>query len=420
VGDGNELTRIFRNNMNLLSRLAFVTLFMTTLIGRPADTKAANEIQSLAGGNTAFAMDLYARLKTADGNLFFSPYSISTCLAMTYAGARGDTAAQMAQMLHFDTNQNQLAASFGELQKQLNKAQEKKGIELDIANGLWGQKDQPFLPAFLDVAKQSYGANLKQVDFRTRSETARMDINDWVSDKTKNKITGLIQPGVLDQATRLVLVNAIYFKGRWAGEFEKQNTTKAPFSVTSTQKLQVPLMNRTADFKYAELDGLQLLELPYAGDNISMVVLLPREPNGLKGVEDRLNEQTLDRWLAQARDQKVAVFLPKFKLAAQFSLAKPLGEMGMTDAFSSRADFSGMDGKRDLFISAVVHKAFVDVNEEGTEAAAATGVVMRSMAVMMPRPTPVFRADHPFIFLIRDAHSGSILFLGRLVDPTRS
>lgn len=172
---------------------------MTTLIGRPADTKAANEIQSLAGGNTAFAMDLYARLKTADGNLFFSPYSISTCLAMTYAGARGDTAAQMAQMLHFDTNQNQLAASFGELQKQLNKAQEKKGIELDIANGLWGQKDQPFLPAFLDVAKQSYGANLKQVDFRTRSETARMDINDWVSDKTKNKITGLIQPGVLDK-----------------------------------------------------------------------------------------------------------------------------------------------------------------------------------------------------------------------------
>ena len=368
--------------MGLLSRLVFVTLFMTALIAHPADTTAANGIESLAGGNTAFALDLYARLKTADGNLFFSPYSISTCLAMTYAGARGDTAAQMAQTLHFDTNQNQLAAAFGELQRQLNKEQEKKGIELDIANGIWAQKDHPFLPTFLDVARQSYGANLKQIDFRTRSETARMEINDWVGHKTKGKITDLIQPGVLTPATQLVLVNAIYFKGQWAREFAKHNTTNAPFSVTPTRKLQVPLMNLTADFKYAEVDGLQLLELPYAGDDLSMVVFLPRDVDGLKSVEDLLNKQTLDRWLAQAREQKVAVFLPKFKLTAQFSLAKPLGEMGMTDAFSPRADFSGMDGERDLYISAVVHKAFVDVNEEGTEAAAATGSVMRSMAVM--------------------------------------
>jgi len=179
------------------------------------------------------------------------------------------------------------------------------------------------------------------------------------------------------------------------------------------------LMNLTADFKYAEVEGLQLLELPYAGDDLEMVVLLPREIDGLKGMEDMFNEQNLDHWLAQAREQKVAVFLPKFKMAAQFSLAKPLAEMGMTDAFSPSANFSGMDGERDLFISAVVHKAFVDVNEEGTEAAAATAVVVRSMAVMMPRPTPIFRADHPFIFLIRDTHSGSILFLGRMVDPTQ-
>ena len=393
---------------------------MTTLIGRPADTTAANDIKSPAGGNTVFALGLYARLKTADGNLFFSPYSISTCLAMTYAGARGDTAAQMAQTLHFNTNQNQLAASFGELQKQLNNEQEKKGIELDIANGLWAQKDHPFLPAFLEIARQSYEANLRQVDFRTRSETARLEINDWVGHKTKGKITDLIQPGVLNPATRLVLVNAIYFKGQWAREFEKQNTAKASFSVTPTQKLQVPLMNLTADFKYAEVEGLQLLELPYAGDDLTMVVLLPRELDGLKGMEDLLNEQSLGRWLAQAREQKVAVLLPKFKLAAQFSLAKQLAEIGMTDAFSPRANFSGMDGERDLFISAVVHKAFVDVNEEGTEAAAATGVVMRSMAVFRPLPIPTFRADHPFVFLIRDTHSGSILFLGRMADPTRS
>jgi serpin B len=364
-------------------------------------------------------MDLYARLKTVEGNLFFSPYSISTCLAMTYAGAQGETAAQMAQTLHFDTNQNQLAVSFGELLKQLNNEQEKTGIKLNIANGLWGQKDHPFLPAFLDVARQSYGAKLEQVDFSVHAETARTEINDWVGDKTKGKITDLIQPGVLSPMTRLVLVNAVYFKGSWAKKFDKHNTTNASFSVTPTQKLDVPLMNLTADFKYAEVEGLQLLELPYAGNDLEMVVLLPREIDGLKGMEDMFNEQTLDHWLAQAREQKVAVFLPKFKMAAQFSLAKPLAEMGMTDAFSPSANFSGMDGERDLFISAVVHKAFVDVNEEGTEAAAATAVVVRSMAVMMPRPTPIFRADHPFIFLIRDTHSGSVLFLGRMVDPTQ-
>jgi serpin B len=301
----------------------------------------------------------------------------------------------------------------------LNTKQKKIGIELDIANGLWAQKKKPFLPAFLDVAKQSYGANLKQVDFRTGADTARTEINDWVAHKTKGKITDLIQAGVLNPETKLVLVNAIYFTGQWARKFDKHDTTNAPFSVTPTRQLQVPLMSLTANFKYAEVDGLQFLELPYVGDDISMVVLLPRDVDGLKSVEDRLNQQTLDRWLAQAREQKVAVSLPKFKLAAQFSLAKPLTEMGMTDAFSPGANFSGMDGERNLFISAVVHKAFVDVNEEGTEAAAATAVVMRSMAVMMPRPTPIFRADHPFIFLIRDNHSGSILFFGRLVEPTQ-
>jgi serpin B len=393
---------------------------MSAPIAHPADPTAPNNIESLAGGNTAFALDLYARLKTVDGNLFLSPYSISTCLAMTFAGARGDTAAQMAQTLHFGTNQNQLAASFNELQEQLNQEQERNGMELDFANGIWAQKDHVFLAAFLDVARQSYGANLRQIDFRTRSETARTEINDWVGHETKGKITDLIQPGVVNPATQLVLVNAIYFKGQWAREFDKQNTANAPFSVTSTQKLPVPLMNLTADFKYAEVGGLQLLELPYAGDGFAMVVLLPRDVDGLKNLENLLNKQTLDHWLTQARELNVAVLLPKFKLAAQFSLAKPLGEMGMTDAFSPGADFSGMDGERDLFISAVVHKAFVDVNEEGTEAAAATGVVMRMNAVRMPRPTPIFRADHPFIFLIRDLHSGSILFLGRVVDPTRA
>jgi len=391
---------------------------MSAMIGYPAAANAGDG-ENLTQGNTAFALDLYARLKSADGNLFLSPYSISTCLAMTYGGARGDTAVQMARTLHFAANPSQLAASFSDLQKQLNH-QESQGIELNIANGLWGQQDHPFLPAFLHEAEKSYGAKLKQVDFRAQADSARREINDWVDHQTSGKITDLIQRGVLDTTTRLVLVNAIYFKGRWVKEFDPRHTARAPFMVSSAQKSDASLMHLTSDLAYAEADGWQLLELPYVGDKLDLVVLLPREVEGLKGMEDSLNQSTLDRWLAQARPQKVEVFLPKFKLTAQFSLAKCLVEMGMADAFSGRADFSGMDGARDLCLSAVVHKAFVDVNEEGTEAAAATATVARSMAVMRPRPTPVFRADHPFIFLIRDHHSGSILFLGRLVDPTRS
>jgi serpin B len=418
----NCLDQLTSNKMivTILSRWVFLMFFMTTLNVHPSDTLGPKDTNGLAGGNTAFALNLYAQLRTTDENLFFSPYSISTCLAMTYAGARGNTDAQMAQTLHFGTNQNQLAASFCELQGQLNNDQPKQANELNIANGMWAQNDQPLLPAYLKVAREKYGANLKQSDFRNGSEAARLEINNWVSDQTKGKICNLIQAGLLGPSTRLVLVNAIYFKGRWASEFDQHNTIESTFSIAPTQKLQVPLMSLTANFKYAEVEGLQVLELPYAGNDLAMVILLPDETDGLKTLEKQLNEASLYRWLAPAREQKVAVFLPKFKLSAQFSLAKDLAAMGMTDAFSPRADFSGMDGQRDLFISAVVHKAFVDVNEEGTEAAAATGVVMRSMAVMRPRPTPVFRADHPFIFLIRDTRSGGILFLGRMVDPSRS
>jgi serine protease inhibitor len=391
---------------------------MAALIGRPADSLEANDTAALAAGNTAFALDLYARLKGANGNLFFSPYSISTCLAMTYAGARGSTAAQMARTLHFGANPSQLAASFSALQTQLSSVQKTKGLELNVANGLWAQRDHPFLPAFLEAATKAYQANLQQTDFRTGAEPARTAINDWVSQKTKGKITDLLQPGVVDQATRLILVNAIYFKGQWAHQFDTNHTTKAPFAVTAQRKVQAPMMNLTSNFKYAEVEGLQLLELPYEGDDLSMVVLLPKASDGLVSLEGLLNEPTLDHWLAQARNQKVNVFLPKFKLAAQFGLAQTLAEMGMTEAFSPSADFSGMDGTRDLRISAVVHKAFVDVNEEGTEAAAATGTMMLSKAVIRPLPIPIFRADHPFLFLIRDTRSGSILFLGRVVDPT--
>lgn len=378
---------------------------------RAADTAAT------ATGNNAFAFDLYTKLGGGDGNLFFSPYSVSTCLGMTYAGAKGDTEEQMAKVFHFGS-QADTAAGFGELQSQLNALQEKKKFELNIANGLWAQKDKSFLPAFLDVAQKQYGARLELADFKTAAEQTRKEINDWVSDKTKGKITDLLPAGSVNGLTRLVLVNAIYFKGAWMSPFRAPLTGDQPFHTTADKTGTAKMMNQTGNFMYGEDDDLQILEMAYAGRDLSMVVLLPRKVDGLKALESELSADRLKGWLARMKGEEVRVSFPKFKLTSQFGLKETLEQMGMTDAFSPSADFSGMDGSRELYVSAIVHKAYVDVNEEGTEAAAATGAVMAARAVR-PRPQPVFRADHPFIFLIRDTHSGSILFLGRVTDPTK-
>lgn len=399
------------------SRCLSVLLLLMTITSR-CPAQAENDVQNLATSNNAFALDLYGKLATTDGNLFFSPYSISACLAMTYAGASGNTALQMAQTLHFSTNQTQFASAFGQLQQRLTATEQKKDIAMNVANGLWAQKGHPFLPAFLDVARNTYQAAVNQVDFHTQAEPIRQTINGWVSQQTQGKINDLLQPGTVDATTRLILVNAIYFKGQWSRPFNKTNTAPAPFTTASGQSVQTPLMHLTAQFKYGATNDLQLLELPYGSGDLAMDVLLPKDVNGLKIMEGSINQQTLTSWLAHLHEQRVDVFLPKFKLTAQFSLGKTLASMGMTDAFSSAADFSGMDGTRDLFLSAVVHKAFVDVNEEGTEAAAATGSVMKTLAIR-PQPTPTFRVDHPFVFLIRDTRSGSILFLGRVTNPTR-
>jgi serpin B len=377
---------------------------------------ASADTQPLADGNTAFALDLYARVDPDGGNLFFSPYSISTCLGMVYTGARGETASQMARVLHFDGNAAATANLFGELQAQLNSVREKKLVALDSANGLWAQEGHRFLPEFLDLAINKFAAKLTHVDFRTAAESTRKEINDWVSQTTHEKITDLISPGMLD-GSRLVLVNAIYFKGAWAQAFKKSKTADAPFFRSPGEPVQAPLMNLTGNFKYAETNDLQILELPYRGSDVSMVILLPKA-GGLGALQKSLQPGPLDGWIGQTRPVEINVFLPRFKLTHQFRLESVLSALGMTDPFSARADFSGMDGARDMLISAVIHKAFVDVNEEGTEAAAATAVVMRGMAVRR-EPSLTFRADHPFLFLIRENHSGSILFMGRLADPTK-
>jgi len=374
------------------------------------------DTRTVAQGNTAFALDLYGKLKDAEGNLFFSPYSISTALAMTYAGARGDTEKQMAEVLHFTLDQKGLHPAFSHLEAQLNAAQGKEGIELNVANSLWAQKDYIFLGEFLDLTKKYYGTVLSLLDFKKACEAARKKINAWVEEKTKNKIKDLIKPGVLDSLTRLVLTNAIYFKGNWESQFKKSKTEESPFWLAPGKSINVPMMNQKQNFNYMENDSLQMLELPYVGNDLSMIVLLPKNLDGLVQLESTLSVKNLTTWMDLLREREILVFLPKFKMSSQFSLDKMLASMGMHDAFTGKADFSGMTGKKDLYISAVIHKAFVDVNEEGTEAAAATAVAMRLLS--MPAPPPVFKADHPFIFLIRHNPSESILFLGRVVDPT--
>ncbi|MGA2093769.1 MAG: serpin family protein [Sedimentisphaerales bacterium] len=373
---------------------------------------------SVVEGNNKFALELYALLRNQEGNLFLSPYSISTALAMTCAGARGQTEQEMAKALQFPTgvSNEQFNKAFGEIIKQLNAEGQKGAFELVVANALWGQKDYKFLPDYLASVKTNYQGNLEQVDFKTQAEEARKTINAWVESKTKDKIKDLIKPGMLDTMTRLVLTNAIYFKGKWAIQFKPEQTQQLPFTLLSGQKVTVPMMNQKERLGYTEINDIQLLELPYKGDILSMVVLLPRKTDGVKELEKQLNAGNLKSWITGLRKREVQVYFPRFKMTSEFELAQILGEMGMHDAFSGKADFSGMTGNRDLFISAVVHKAYVDVNEEGTEAAAATGVVMRATSVA---PTTVFRADHPFIFLIRDNHTGSILFIGRTENPAK-
>ena len=406
--------RLTRSYLGFCARVFLFAI----LIGAPLanHTRAAD---SLFEGNAAFAFDLYSRLKEKEGNLFFSPYSISTCLAMTYAGARGDTEKQMAAVLHFNQKPDELHSAFGTLQRQLNDAGTRKGVELSIANALWAQKGHPFRPEFVKVAFGQYGAKLNQVDFTTQADAAAEEINGWVAEKTKNKIQDILSPGSLDASTRLALVNAIYFKGEWVKRFEKGATVSQPFFLSKSRKQDVPLMYQTEKVRYVEDSTIQAVELPYEGNQLSMVILLPKDIEGCAKLEGLLNLRNLTTWLKAMTSRKVVLHVPRFKMESSFNLLAELKEMGMGDAFGPKADFSGMDGTSNLFISTLLHKAWVEVTEEGTEAAAAT-VLALTLSAAAPEPMPpVFRADHPFIFLIRHNRSGSILFLGRVADPTQ-
>ncbi len=385
---------------------------------QPATASAADRAAAVKSSN-AFAVDLYRQLRTERGNLFFSPESISTAFGMAYAGARGQTAAEMARVFHFTLPEDQLQPAMGALLAGMNGPH--KGYQLRVADALWAQEDESFLPGYLKLVETNYGAGFHRVNFRTSSELVRNTINRWVEQQTNHKIRELIGPGVLTPATRLVLTNAIYFKGEWLNPFEKAATHDEEFHLSTSRTVQTPMMHRTGSYRYYDGGSFQALEMPYAGGDLAMVVLLPREIGGLPALEGSFTAAAAARWMEDLKPApKVILTLPRFTMTRQFELRGVLSRMGMAQAFGREADFSGMTGEPGFTISAAIHKAYIDVNEEGTEAAAATSTVFSATAVMrrMPEPPPIiFRADHPFLFLIRDLHTGSILFMGRVVDP---
>ncbi len=373
-------------------------------------------IQELVEGNRAFAFDLYRRVVSEDENLFFAPHSISAALAMTYAGAREETEVQMSEVLHFPFSASVLNPIFGELEKVLLEKQG-EGVELLSANSLWPQKRYELEPDYLNVVSRYYRSEIFPTDYAD-PEAARLAINAWVEKQTRDRIQNLIAPGVLNELTRLVLVNAVYFKGLWATPFPEANTRDRTFNPIDDEPVEISTMRGRISARYAEVDEGKVLELDYQGGDFALMVMLPAPRRRLDVLERNLSPRMLTRWEEGLETREVDVYLPRFTMEASFNLGQTLKAMGMDDAFDpDNANFSGIDGLvNSLFISEVVHKAFVEMTEEGTEAAAATAVIMMTKTAM-PREVPEFRADRPFVFLIKERSTGSILFLGRMVKP---
>ena len=383
------------------------------------------DLGDLTRGNGEFAFDLYGELSATDGNLFFSPHRISTALAMTYAGARGDTETAMADTLRFSLQPERLHAAFAALGLDLDTrsaGKEKAGFRLNSANAVWAQQGHPFRDAYLNVVKVNYGGEVSLADFSGDPDGSRSEINRWVEQRTEEKIEDLIPAGLIDGLTRMVLVNAVYFKAGWLLPFGEHLTSRESFHLLDGGTTGVDMMRVTEYFRYAAGDGYQVVDLPYVGRELSMAVLLP-DQGRFREIEAQMDGGFLDQALAQVAESYVALEMPRFEFDAAFQLGETLKAMGMSAAFDpSAADFSGMDGlscaRGDdgcLYIGDVVHKAFVSVDEAGTEAAAATGVMMQTESAK-PRPVAV-RVDGPFIFLIRDHTTGTILFVGRVTEP---
>jgi serpin B len=414
---------------------SWVVIFVMALMVFGWTPRSRGETAEVVKGSNAFGVEMYLWLAEREkGNIFFSPASIETALAMTYAGAKGETAKQMEKALKLTLTGERAHEEFqgwiGHLNRPLEVEEYREvggqlkevkvpAYELVVANALWGQKGYPFRPEFKGLVAKSYGGAMNEVDFG-QGEAARGTINGWIEKQTKDRIKDMIGRGVLTGETRLVLTNAIYFKSDWAEKFKKEATKEGDFKVKAGKTVKAPLMYQVDHFGYGETADFQVLELPYKGNALSMVILLPRKVDGLAAVEKGLRAEDLEKTVWGLKAVKVKVTLPRWKFTSGLlSLNEALKGMGMKDAFEAKqADFSGMVTHEPLFISDVLHKAFVAVDEDGTEAAAATAVVMAAGSAMIPEEPKEFRADHPFVYVIRERASGGILFMGRVVDPS--
>jgi len=411
----SRITAAFLALVTLVAGVTFLVenpdLEVTSKVNIPVlDDSGATpkSLKAAVDASNTFALDLYRRYSASEGNLFYSPYSISTALSMTYEGARGTTAEEMRTVFHLSEDDEARRSGTAKVFNILNGKD--RPYTLLTANALWMQEGYPFKKDYVQAIQDYYGGEANVLDFGDTVEAAGV-INGWVEERTYDKIKDLFSPGNLNGAL-LVLTNAIYFKGDWATQFDEADTRAAEFHVTPTETVEVDMMNQEGKFNYAETGEAQVLELPYKGDDLSMIIILPNK-NDIHELETGLTLGTLSEWVFELEPTRLNIYLPKFKLETKYDMGRDLAEMGMPTAFTGGADFSGIsDGG--LYISQVIHQAYVDVNEEGTEAAAATGVVMLGAAPMLEE----FRADHPFIFVIRDRDTGLILFMGRVVDPS--
>jgi serpin B len=382
------------------------------------------ELAALARSNNAFAFDFYAKVRAQQGNLAVSPLSISTALSMTWGGAKGETAAQMKKVLHAEGSAEQAMDAAGKLLNSLESPAQK--VTLRVKNRLFGEKSYSFEQSYLDRTKAAFGAPMEALDFKNAFEPARAHINGWVQKETANRIKDLIPAGGLDAETRLVLTNAIYFLADWEDPFDKSQTRPVAFHPTPSTSKDVPTMHQAEHFKFAQTDGVKVLEMPYQGGRFAMTLVLPDAADGLDAVEKRLSSTVFEGWVKALNGERVMVALPRFEInpKGSLSLGDILTGLGMPLAFDrERADFTGIANPPRpadrLYISKVFHKAFVKLDEKGTEAAAATAVVMaRAGAAPPSKPPAEFRADHPFLFFLRDVRSGMILFAGRVNDPS--
>lgn len=373
-------------------------------------------LRTVVDGNSTFALELFRCLKDREGNLILSPYSISTAMAMVYGGARGNTEKQIAATMHFDADQKKLHGAMAEIRKTLVGSAVGGKVELAIANGLWPQRNYGFRDDFLKLVQNNYGAAVEFVDFPIGSMAAVRKINAWTAQQTRNKITNALSPDEVTAQTRLVITNAIYFKGDWASQFPRGETKPEPFWITSERSVQAPMMRQRHVFGYSESAGVRLLAMPYRDGNLAMVVVLPDQRGGLQQIEKVLDAKKLTEWLLRMQPRTVDVLMPKFTVESRLSLTGTLQAMGMSDVFRERGDFTGMSASRPLFINAVEHVALAEVDEQGTVAAAATSFSFGCSVSPSPEPA-IFHADHPFLFLIGDLRTHTILFLGRIANP---